>query len=768
MALIVPIPVSQGAHMSAILYRLGRFSARRHWLMIGTWLVAAVAVIVAAGAFGRDLEDSFAVPGLDSQQAVELLSAAQSDRAGLTARVVATPADGATFFDSAESRAALADLEATVAALPNVVGTSDPAGALADGPDAAVSLGGVSADGRVALVTVQYPVLEELDHGDLVNLKDAVAEIRAGSPLRIEMGGDLFLNFEEPENGTAELIGIIAAMVILLLAFGSLIAMGLPIGMAIFGLALGIASMSLVTYLIDIPSWAPQMGSMIGLGVGIDYALFLVTRHREFLARGMTVEESVGRAVATAGQAVIFAGGTVVIAILGLAVAGVPFMTAAGVATSVIVLIMVVASVTLLPAFLGLSGHWINRLGIHRRHGAATGVGNGWIRWGRHVSKHAWPYAIGVTALLVALTAPVLALQLGFPDEGTQPESRTERQAYDLVADGFGPGLNGPLVIAVDISEDPAVVASLAAAVAADPGIVTVAPPDVDTGAGVATLVAFPTTSPQDDATFETVQRLRAEVFPDVLGDSPATAHVGGQTASFGDVANRVTDRLPWFIAAVVLLSFLLLMVVFRSILVPLKAALLNLLSIGAAYGVLVMVFQWGWGKGLIGLESTVPIVSFIPMFMFAVLFGLSMDYEVFLLSRVREDYLATGDNDGAVISGIAGTARVITSAALIMISVFGGFVLGDDPVVKMMGLGLATAILVDATIVRVVLVPATMKLMGDANWWLPRWLDRLLPMIDIDGETGLPEPEMEAVVASVGAVDVDRADVEPELVPVG
>ena len=565
--------------MSSILYRLGRFSARRHWLVIGTWLVAAVAVILASGAFGRDLEDSFAVPGLDSQQAVELLSAAQSDRAGLTARVVATPADGATFFDSAESRAALADLESSVAALPNVLGTSDPAGALADGPDAAASLGGVSADGRVALITVQYPVLEELDHGDLVNLKDAVAEIRAGSPLRIEMGGDLFFNFEEPENGTAELIGIIAAMVILLLAFGSLIAMGLPIGMAIFGLALGIASMSLVTYLIDIPSWAPQMGSMIGLGVGIDYALFLVTRHREFLARGMTVEESVGRAVATAGQAVIFAGGTVVIAILGLAVAGVPFMTAAGVATSVIVLIMVVASMTLLPAFLGLSGHWINRLGIHRRHGAGTGVGNGWIRWGRHVSKHAWPYAIGVTALLVALTAPVLALQLGFPDEGTQPESRTERQAYDLVADGFGPGLNGPLVIAVDISEDPTVVASLAAAVAADPGIVTVAPPEVDTGAGVATLVAFPTTSPQDDATFETVQRLRAEVFPAVLGDSPATAHVGGQTANFGDVANRVTDRLPWFIAAVVLLSFLLLMVVFRSILVPLKAALLNLLS---------------------------------------------------------------------------------------------------------------------------------------------------------------------------------------------
>ena len=359
----------------------------------------------------------------------------------------------------------------------------------------------------------------------------------------------------------------------------------------------------------------------------------------------------------------------------------------------------------------------------------------------------------------------MLALRLGTPDEGSLPPSRTERRAYDLVAEGFGPGINGPLVIAVDISEDPSNVEALRAAIAADEGIAAVAPPEVDTAAGVATLIAFPTTSPQDGATLATVDRLRSDVLPPVLEGSAARAHVGGQTATWADIGAQVNRRLPLFISAVILLSFLLLMVVFRSLLVPLKAALLNLLSIGAAYGVLVMVFQWGWGKGLIGLEATVPIVPFIPMFMFAVLFGLSMDYEVFLLSRVREEYLATGDNEASVIRGISSTARVITSAALIMISVFLGFVLGEDPAVKMLGLGLATAILVDATIVRLVLVPATMTLMGDANWWIPRWLDRLLPTIDIDRELQLPAPTLQDDHASVaggegcGPTDADEAD---------
>ena len=739
--------------MSHALYRLGRFAAEKPWTVIGAWVALAALVIGMSAGFGRELEDSFAVPGLDSQQAIELLSEAQSDRAGLTAQIVVTPLDPTTtFFESASAQAELAEIQAGAAALEHVLFTTDPAAALAADPASAAQSGGVSADGRVALIRVQYPVIEELSASDLEALKEFRLEIGADSPLQVEMGGDLFSSFQEPETGIGEMIGLVAAVIILLAAFGSVIAMGLPIGMALFGLALGISSMSLINYLVDIPSWAPQMASMIGLGVGIDYALFLVTRHREFLGRGMTVAESVGRSAATAGQAVIFAGGTVVIAILGLAVSGVPFMTAAGIATSVVVLIMVAASITLLPAFLGLAGHRVNgriskRVRMAAKADAAAAADHvtpGWERWGSHVANNAWPYAIGVTVLLLALTAPVLSLQLGFPDEGTLPDTRTERRAYDLVAEGFGPGVNGPLVIAIDTSQDASQVQDLSTQIRADPGIAAVLPAEINAEAGVATIVAFPNTAPQDDATLDTVKRIRSEIIPPLFDSSPARAHVGGATAGFADIGDRVNDRLPLFIAAVIVLSFLLLMFVFRSILVPLKAALLNLLSIGAAYGVLVMVFQWGWGAGLIGLESTVPIVSFIPMFMFAILFGLSMDYEVFLLSRVREEYLVTGDNDSSVIHGIASTARVITSAALIMISVFLGFVLGDDPTIKMMGLGLATAIFVDATIVRVVLVPATMKLMGDANWWIPGWLDRILPTIDIEGEGGLPEPEME------------------------
>jgi RND superfamily putative drug exporter len=693
--------------MSNLLYRLGRSAATRPWAAIGAWVVLALVVIASSVAFGRDLEESFEAPGLDSYQAAELLAEAQADEGGVTAHVVVEAQDAA---------AQLAPVEAALEALPRVLGTTS----------------NVSPDGAIALVRVQYPAIEHLDASDLDNLKDAVADLRDESSLTLETGGDLFFAFEEAPTGLGEVAGIVVAMIVLLIAFGSFVAMGLPIGMALFGLVIGVTSMKLVTYLIDIPMWAPQLAAMVGLGVGIDYALFLVTRHREHLALGMPVAEAAGRALATAGQAVIFAGGTVVVAILGLLVAGIPFVTGGGVAISAMVLVMVLASVTLLPALLGLAGHRINgrRRTPHR-------PSTGWYRWGAHVTRNATAYLVGGAVLMIALAAPVLALDLGFPDDGTKPESRTERRAYDLIADGFGPGANGPLVIAVDISQGArtsdqlSVVAPLAAAMAADPGIASVGDPTIDLTAGVATLVAQPTTSPQDVATQETVARLRSEVFPTVLDGTAATAHVGGQTATFADLGDRVQERMLRFVVAVLLLSFLLLTVLFRSVLVPLKAVVLNLLSVGAAYGVLVMVFQWGWAAGLIGVESTVPIVSFIPLFMFAILFGLSMDYEVFLLSRVREEYRRHGDNTRAVIAGIAGTGRTITAAALIMVAVFSGFVLGSDPVVKMMGVGLATAIFLDATVVRLVLVPATMKLLGDANWWLPGWLDRLLPELD-------------------------------------
>lgn len=695
--------------MSELLYRLGRSAATRPWTAIGAWVVLALVVIASSAAFGRELEESFEAPGLDSYQAAELLAEAQADEGGVTAHVV---------LQAPDATAQVVPVEAALAELPHVQGTTSS----------------VSQDGDIALVRVQYPAIEHLEASDLDNLKEAVADLREDSSLTLETGGDLFFAFEEAPTGLGEVAGIVVAMIVLLIAFGSFVAMGLPIGMALFGLVVGITSMKLVTYLIDIPAWAPELAAMVGLGVGIDYALFLVTRHRENLAAGMAVPEAVGRALATAGQAVIFAGGTVVVAILGLLVAGIPFVTGGGVAISAMVLVMVLASVTLLPALLGLAGHRIN--GRQRR--GADGArrpnhrpSTGWYRWGAHVTRNATAYLVGAAVLMIALAAPVLALDLGFPDDGTKPESRTERRAYDLIADGFGPGANGPLVIAVDISQDKSVVAPLADAVAADPGITAVGEPAIDPSAGVATLVAQPTTSPQDVATQETVMRLRGEVIPAVLDGSSATAHVGGQTATFADLGDRVQERMPRFVAAVLLLSFLLLAVLFRSVLVPLKAVVLNLLSVGAAYGVLVMVFQWGWAADLIGVESTVPIVSFIPLFMFAILFGLSMDYEVFLLSRVREQYRRHGDNTRAVIEGIAGTGRTITAAALIMVAVFSGFVLGSDPVVKMMGVGLATAIFLDATVVRLMLVPATMKLLGNANWWLPQWLDRLLPELD-------------------------------------
>ncbi len=374
--------------------------------------------------------------------------------------------------------------------------------------------------------------------------------------------------------------------------------------------------------------------------------------------------------------------------------------------------------------------------------GAAPAAG--WRRWTGHVNRHPVPYAVGAAGLLLTATLPVLGLRVGLPDDGSQPRSRTERRAYDLVAEGFGPGTNGPLVIAADPAGDPGVPDRIVGAVAADPGIASVAPTHIDRATGIATLVVFPTTSPQDEATADTIARLRTDVLPTAIGHGPARAHVGGAVASLSDVGRRTSQRLPVFVAAVLAMSFLLLMLVFRSVLVPLKAVLLNLLSIGAAYGIMVAVFQWGWGGALIGLEATVPIVSFLPMFLFAILFGLSMDYEVFLLSRVREEYLRTGDNGTAIVEGVSGTARIITSAALIMVAVFLSFAVAEDPSAKMFGLGLATAIFIDATVVRMVLVPATMTLLGGTNWWLPKWLDRMLPRGPVGGEPVL-EPVTDA-----------------------
>jgi putative drug exporter of the RND superfamily len=771
--------------LSKALSRLGSGAARHPWRVIAAWLLAAAAALLAAVAFGGPTANAITAPGLDSEQAARLLERAGTGQQGVTAQVVVTPTGtGVTFLDHGGPRTALARLQAELRRLPHVLGTSDPAGALDQGGDTAVRGGLVSADGRIAVVRVQYPEQDQLsakDRDALVALGD---RLRGELPLRIEMGGGLFNAFSGAgDNANAEMIGFLVAAAILVLAFGSLIAAALPLGMALFGLSVGIGTITVLAGQIEVSTLAPTLGLVVGLGVGIDYALFILARHREYLASGIEPHEAAGRAVGTAGRPVVFAGGTVVVSILGMATANVPFMTISGLATAIVVLIMVTASVTLLPAFLGAAGPRLGRVGrlnrliprgLNRRAtaastagagaaastsgggaaastsggGAASGSGAGWRRWIGHVNRHPRLYAAGAAGLLLAVALPVFGMHVGLPDDGSLPTNRTERRAYDLVAQGFGPGINGPIIIAVDPAGDPGVLDRLATAVSADPGIASITPPTVDRRSGIASLVVFPTTGPQQQATADTIARLRATVLPAAVGRGPARAHIGGAAASLSDVGLRTSQRLPVFVGAVLALSFVLLLLVFRSVLVPLKAVLLNLLSVGAAYGIMVAVFQFGWGGALIGLTETVPIVSFIPMLMFAVLFGLSMDYEVFLLSRVREEYLRTGDNNAAIVRGVSGTARIITSAAMIMVAVFLSLVLAPDPATKMLGLGMAAAIFVDATIVRMVLVPATMTLLGRANWWQPRWLDRVLPRSPVGIAAARTEPDTAAAVS--------------------
>ena len=725
--------------MALALHRLGRWCVTHRWRVLLVWLAALLALGVLAGRVGGEYSDDFTVPGVESQAAVDLLQERFPDAAGGSAQLVFHTPDGG-IRDPADARAVSAVVE-EVRGLSDVGSVSDP-------------LLQPSPDGTTVLALVQYDVeLTELGLDDLDALLEAGAPL-AERGIQVAVGGELPQYVEQPETQAAELIGLVAAVFILLIAFGSVLAMGLPLAIALFGLGLSMLLLTLAAAVVDVPSNTPILASMIGIGVGIDYALFVVTRHREHLHEGMTVTGSAARAPGTAGQAVIIAGGTVVIAILGLAISGIPVVTLMGMGAALVVAVMVVATITLLPALLGFAGHGIDRFRVFRTRTDRADTISVWSRWGAAVARRPWPFLVASLAFLLLLAAPLLSIRFGQTDAGNAAEDSTQRQAFDITAEAYGPGVNGPLLLAVE-SGDEAVLGAVTEAVADEPNVLFVAPPRVAPGGDAAIVTVIPGTGPQQEGTSQLIHHLRDDVLPTV--DTPV--HVGGLTATFVDMSDQVANRLPWFIGAVVGLSFLLLMLVFRSVLVPLKAALMNLLSIGAAYGVIVAVFQWGWGKSLVGLEDTVPIVAFVPMMMFAILFGLSMDYEVFLLSRVREEYLQTGDNTGSVISGIASTARVITSAALIMICVFLGFVLGGDPIIKMMGLGLATAVLVDATIVRVILVPATMRLLGDANWWLPGWLDRILPHLDVEGGHGLPEPEFENGVGSTPDGDADHGD---------
>ncbi|HXY93708.1 MAG TPA: MMPL family transporter [Acidimicrobiia bacterium] len=718
--------------MSRFLDRLGRTAARRHWWFIGAWLIAAVGAVLLAAALDGHTNDNFQIPHTQSQQAVDVLEARFPSYSGATATVVFDAPDG---INSPSVEPAIEQSLAALGRIPHVSSVADPYGPLGS---LIVSKNGNHA-GKIALVTVQYDTqAQDLSLDAYRQLQDAtLPAARAG--VRLAYGGAVVDYANRPPQGNADLIGLLAAVVILLFAFGSVVAMGMPILTALFGLGVGIALINIVAAVTTIGTLAPVLATMIGLGVGIDYSLFIVTRYRENLAAGMGVEEGVGHSVATAGQAVLFAGSTVVIAICGLAIAGIPYVAKLGYMAGMVVAVMMLAAITLLPAVLGAVGHAVDRWKVPsfgRHHDQAQAESESiWARWATIVAKHAWFFAVlGVTILLV-LAWPVLSMRLGESDDGNLPTSTTQRQAYDLISSGFGPGSNGPLLVVFQLPtpNDTALLATASEAISKTPGVAQVLPPQFSPeDPSVAILTVFPTTSPESAQTASLVETLRDDVLPTTLGTSGAQAYVGGLTAAFIDIGNRIGDRLPYFIAAVVLLSFLLLMLVFHSILIPLTAAVMNLLSVGAAYGVTVAVFQWGWFKDVVGLDSTVPIVPFIPMMMFAVLFGLSMDYQVFLLTRIREEYDIAGDTRRAVVLGLSRTARVITSAALIMIFVFGAFIANLTPEVKMFGLGLAFAVLVDATIVRMMLVPSIMEILGDANWWFPRWLG-WLPRLDID-----------------------------------
>jgi RND superfamily putative drug exporter len=697
-------------------------------------LFAAIAVPLAG-----DYADSFTLPGAESQQAYDLLDERFPQQAGSTATMVFKTGDPVGITDP-ETQSQIAAILAEALTLPHVSHVVSPFEAEQQ----------ISADGRTAYATVAYDALAgDVPIADIERFIELV-DRSATDTLQVEAGGDIVAQSEFEISYTAEMVGIIAAAIILLVAFGSVVAMGLPILTALLGLFLGFMGIGIVASVMDVATFAPAFASMIGIGVGIDYALFIVTRYREGLADGLPVHQAVVRAVDTAGRAVIFAGGVVIISLLGLSAVGVPFITAIGVAAAIVVAAAVFVALVLLPTFLTLLGKRIDKWSISRnRSDAATGhqrapVGR---RLARRIQSAPWPYALVTGALLLILAVPLADVELGFPDAGANPTSYHSRRAYDLLTEGFGPGFSNPLLIVLEDESgiDPATIDTMAAALADTPGIVQVDQAFINETGDTAVINVIPANGANDNSTQDLVTNLREVAIPQVLEGSTVQAFVGGPTGSFLDFSEQLVNRTPYVFIVIIGLSFLLLTVVFRSPVIALKAAIMNMLSIAAAFGVIIAVFQWGWGGGLIGVEDEQPIAVFMPMFLFAILFGLSMDYEVFLLSRIRE-YWAHGDSTSdAVANGLTVTAKVITAAAAIMISVFLAFVATPDPIIKQFGLGLAVAILIDATIVRMILVPATMELLGDRNWWFPTWLN-FLPHVNIEGVTAVPQAELDPV----------------------
>ena len=599
----------------------------------------------------------------------------------------------------------------------------------------------LSKDGTVAYANVLFEkdaVIEGLCKPSIVHAKELQKTID------VEFSGYAFAAFEFPPS---ELIGIGAALIILLIAFGSLVAAGLPIFTALAGVGIGASLVTIWSHIMGVPNFTSNVAAMVSIGVGIDYALFIVTRYREALKRGNTPEAATLEAMTTAGAAVLFAGLTVVISLLGMLVINIEFINGLAIGTSTSVFIMVLVTLTLVPALLGSPlGRNLDRLSLPKRK-KVSDKPIIWVRWSQFIQRRAWYATIGATAVLVLLSIPLLSLRVGTTDEGNGADKQTTRKAYDLLAKGYGPGFNGPIYTVVDMrnANSPTALLEIVETLEKTDNVVQVAPSsqqlvspaflkDQNLDQKVIPLQVILGTSPQSIDTDKTIEKLRKEVLPIVEDKTNTEVLLTGMTAGNMDFASLMASRTPYFIGAVLILSFLLLMSVFRSLLVALKAVIMNLLSIGAAYGVIVAVFQWGWLRNVIGVGAPGPIEPWAPMMLFAIVFGLSMDYEVFLLSKIKEEYDETKDNAGAVTHGLAATARVITAAAIIMVCVFGSFIIGDNRQLKLMGLGLSIAVLLDATIVRMLLVPATMELLGDKNWWIPKWLDNIIPKIHVDG----------------------------------
>ncbi|MGW1189619.1 MMPL family transporter [Streptomyces sp. NPDC002559] len=708
---------------------IARWCIRHRLIAVLIWLVALGGAATAAGFAGSAYSNDYEVPGTESGRATELLANGFTDLGGDTDTIVWHTTDSTVRAD--DVRQTMTRTLHEVEELPGVGSVTGPYGA--------AGAAQISEDGRTAYATVTFD--RQVDDIPVAQARALVdtARAAAGEHLRVEVGGSAVALTEAPSAHLSEAIGVVVAAVVLFLAFGSLAASMLPIATALVSVGTAYSGIVLLGHLMTVADFAPMLGMLIGLGVGIDYALFIVTRHRRGLRRGLTVTEAAQDAVATTGRAVVFAGATVCIALLGMLILRLGFLNGVAIAASLTVVLTVAASVTLLPALLSFIGTRALSRRERRRlaeHGPQPELPTGFAaRWSAFVERH--PKLLGGIAAVVmlVLALPTFSLHLGSADQGNNPASSTTRQAYDLLADGFGPGVNGPLTVVarLDGADDRLAMDGLPATLRSTEGVASAGPVTYSADGETAFVTVVPKTSPQSERTSELVDRLRSDVLPQAAQNTSLQAHVGGVTASYDDFAGIIVGKLPLFVGVVTGLGCLLLLLAFRSIGIPLKAAAMNVAAVASSFGVVVAVFQWGWGSELLGLGSAGPIEPFLPVIMVSVLFGLSMDYQVFLVGRMYEEWLETGDNRRAVRVGLAETGRVINSAAVIMISVFLAFVLSGDRVIAMFGIALAAAVALDAFVLRTLLVPALMHLLGGANWWLPRRLDRLLPRISIE-----------------------------------